>query len=139
MDAAKKAVEVKQPLRRLGRGLSSLMALDTPVRIEVPVAQPKTATVVTTQTIVPTPTTPGLSDFQSIAVSAMSVSRFQPRKTMDEAAIARWPTRSRGRGDAAGDCALLRVGRGRYELVAGEPPVACGSGGGADRDTGVGA
>src|SRR5689334_11515075 len=81
MDAVRKTLDPKQPIRKLGRGLSSLMALDTPVRVEVPVAPQSTA--------VSPPKERELSDFQSIALTAIVPSRFQPRKVMDDGAIAR--------------------------------------------------
>ncbi len=119
MDAAKKTTA-----RRLGRGLSSLMALDTPVRVDA--AGPE-AIIEAKPAIRPTQRTEngvlsddaGLSDFQSIAVGEIGPSRFQPRKMMDEGTIARL-AESIKRSGLMQPVIVRPVGGGRYELVAGE-------------------
>jgi ParB family chromosome partitioning protein len=113
MDATKKpaqAVEAKTPARRLGRGLSSLMALGTPVAV--------------TPTQVPAPQAVSrsdnkLSDFQSIPVAEISPSRYQPRKTMEPEAIARL-AESIKRSGVMQPVIVRPVAGGKYELVAGE-------------------
>jgi ParB family chromosome partitioning protein len=120
MEAAKKMAEAKQPLRRLGRGLSSLMALDTPVRVEVPVVQVKNGNGVAHAEAAPQPAKAnGLSDFQSIAVASIVPSRFQPRKVMDEGAIARLADSIKRSGLMQPVVVRSKSGGG-YELVAGE-------------------
>src|ERR1051325_10825429 len=96
MEAVKKA-EPKQPLRRLGRGLSSLMALEMPVRVEVPAVSASIApAVVAPEVSAPAVSPPPLAgpplkgrgpegtEFQSISLDAIVASPFQPRKVMDE-------------------------------------------------------
>jgi ParB family transcriptional regulator, chromosome partitioning protein len=111
MDAVKKALDPKQPLRKLGRGLSSLMALDTPVRVEVPVSSVPAASVAS-------PKSGTLSDFQSIGLTAIVPSRFQPRKVMDDEAIARLAD-SIKRSGLMQPVVVRPTGSG-YELIAGE-------------------
>jgi len=122
MDAKKSAaaIEAKPAVRRLGRGLSSLMALDTPVRVETQPQVPVT-TEVRSQTLsmakaeaVP----PGLSDFQSIDVTAISPSKYQPRKVMDEGAVARLAESIKRSGLM--QPVIVRPVGGKYELIAGE-------------------
>jgi ParB family chromosome partitioning protein len=123
MEAKKSAaaIEAKPPVRRLGRGLSSLMALDTPVRVE-----PQPQAVVTSEVTSNSPTpvkaeavSAVLSDFQSIGVGLISPSRYQPRKTMDEGAVARL-AESIKRSGLMQPVIVRPVGAGKYELVAGE-------------------
>jgi ParB family chromosome partitioning protein len=122
MDATKKVAEAKQPLRRLGRGLSSLMALDTPVRVDVPttpvaVVPSQASPVVTTAAKANGATE--LSDFQSISVASISPSPFQPRKVMDEGAIARLAD-SIKRSGLMQPVIVRPKGSAAYELIAGE-------------------
>ncbi len=91
---------------RLGRGLSSLMSLDAPVRVDpVPEEAPQETA----------------AGFTRIRVDAVGVSPFQPRKVMDEGSIARLADSIRRQGMMqpivvrSVDCVI-----GRYELVAGE-------------------
>lgn len=119
MDAKKSVVEVKSPARRLGRGLSSLLALDTPA-VPVAVEPQVAATQVHKSTSVPAKAEPaGLSDFQSIAVAAIEPSRYQPRKVIDDAAIARL-SESIKRSGLMQPVIVRPVAPGKYELVAGE-------------------
>ena len=125
MDAKKAvaSVEAKPTARRLGRGLSSLMALDTPVRVE-PAQPPLTSQahspqVHTTHNGHIAAATVGLSDFQSIPVSAISPSQYQPRKHIDDAAVARL-AESIKRSGLMQPVIVRPSGPGRYELVAGE-------------------
>lgn len=123
MDAVAKS-DVKP--RRLGRGLSSLMAVEAPVRVEVPtvssIATPKESdSIAATQK--PNSeienTTTSLSDVTWIAVDSVVTSPFQPRRAFDEAAL-------RGLADSIRRSGLLqpvlarRSGGGGFELVAGE-------------------
>ena len=120
MEAAKKMAEAKQPLRRLGRGLSSLMALDTPVRVEVPGTPIKGGSSATpVEVATTTPKANGLSDFQSILVTLIVPSQFQPRKVMDEGAIARLADSIKRSGLMQPVVVRPKSGGG-YELVAGE-------------------
>ncbi|HYE60857.1 MAG TPA: ParB/RepB/Spo0J family partition protein [Phycisphaerales bacterium] len=120
MDAKKgAAVEVKSPARRLGRGLSSLLALDTPA---VPVAVETQVVAAQEHRAVATPANgegSGLSDFQSIAVAVIEPSRYQPRKVIDDAAIARL-AESIKRAGVMQPVIVRPIAGGRYELVAGE-------------------
>jgi ParB family transcriptional regulator, chromosome partitioning protein len=120
MEAAKKMAEAKQPLRRLGRGLSSLMALDTPVRVEVPMVQVRNGNgIAPVEAAAPVAKANGLSDFQSIPVAAIVVSPFQPRKVMDEGAITRLADSIKRSGLMQPVVVRSKSGGG-YELVAGE-------------------
>jgi ParB family chromosome partitioning protein len=135
MEAKKSATAVEaKPARRLGRGLSSLMALNTPVHNTNPPPQ-----VIINSEPMRVPSMPekgvraeaasatsvgavqanGLSDFQSVAVGLISPSRYQPRKTMDEGAIARLAD-SIKRSGLMQPVIVRPVGAGKYELVAGE-------------------
>jgi len=72
--------EPRKP-RRLGRGLNSLIAPATPVRIDLPAEEPK-----------PTPTTEGVggpsTDFvRMISVEQVQPSPFQPRRRFDESGL----------------------------------------------------
>jgi ParB family chromosome partitioning protein len=123
MDAKKSAaaIEAKPAVRRLGRGLSSLMALDTPVRVET---QPQVPVITEVKSqamsMAKAETAPaGLSDFQSIDVTVISPSKYQPRKVMDEGAVARL-AESIKRSGLMQPVIVRPVGGGKYELVAGE-------------------
>jgi ParB family chromosome partitioning protein len=119
MDATKKVAEAKQPLRRLGRGLSSLMALDTPVRVELQPTQVGAAPNATSSVIPSVAKVNGLSDFQSISVADVVPSPFQPRKVMDEGAIARLADSIKRSGLMQPVVVRPKSGGG-YELIAGE-------------------
>ncbi len=137
--------------RRLGRGLSSLISVDTPVRVEVPpsagpngagkpaalapapAATPTPAAVPAPAPAAPTaaPTTQKnagsgggvqgstLSDLQSIPVSAIEPSPFQPRRVFDDAAIERLAESIRNAG-VMQPVVVRALKPGRYELVVGE-------------------
>ncbi len=116
MEATKKPaapVEAKAPVRRLGRGLSSLMALGTPIQV-APEPQVTATKAVSTALLAS-----ALSDFQSVAVGEISPSRYQPRKTIDPAAIARLAD-SIKRSGVMQPVIVRPLGPGKFELVAGE-------------------
>lgn len=101
--------------RKLGRGLSSLMGTDEPVRVEVPSEQasPPVATP-------EAPSEPTESGLVWLSVGSVSPSPFQPRRSFD-------PDGLRQLADSIGRSGLMqpivvRPGEreGRWELVAGE-------------------
>ncbi len=107
------AVESSKP-RRLGRGLSSLLNIGVPVEVSVP--QTPAATQVA-PTAVKSETS--LSDLTRIPVAKVHPSPFQPRQSMDDAALGRLAESIRRSGML--QPILVRPGvNGTYELVAGE-------------------
>ncbi len=91
---------------RLGRGLSSLMSIETPVAVEPVEVDP-----------VPEST----AGFTRVRVDSVGVSPFQPRKVMDEGSILRLAESIRRQGMMQ-PIVVRPIANiiGRYELVAGE-------------------
>lgn len=96
-------------LKRLGRGLSSLIA--DPVPVQLPSHTP------TVQTPVSTPKPAG--GLVQIPVADIEPSRFQPRRVFDQTALDRLAD-SIARSGLMQPVILRPRGDGRYELVAGE-------------------
>lgn len=107
------AVESSKP-RRLGRGLSSLLNIGVPVEVSPPqtaseLARPNSAMQVEST----------LSDLSRIPVSKVHPSPFQPRQSMDDAALSRLADSIRRSGMLQPILVRPAAG-GTYELVAGE-------------------
>ncbi len=97
------------PIRRLGRGLSSLVSIEIPN--EVPVSRP--APVETTS---PPATT---SPFRYVATSAIDPNKNQPRRTFSDSSLVQLAESIRAAGVMQPVVLRSAVG-GRFELVAGE-------------------
>ncbi|MDX2132184.1 MAG: ParB/RepB/Spo0J family partition protein [Planctomycetota bacterium] len=140
MDASASGTDAAKP-RRLGRGLTSLLHVHVPVEVPAGPARREPAPgEAAARASAPIPTNPthtaantgsiarsgdedaALSDLQSIAVGEVSPSPFQPRRVMDDGALARLAESIRRSGVL--QPVLVRPRRGadgtRYELIAGE-------------------
>lgn len=121
-------------VRRLGRGLSSLVDLNpAPVRVEAPdpsdaqatanqeVTSPSVAAVASGVSERNEAGSSGLSDFQLVAAVLIEPSRFQPRKTFDEGPLLRLADSIKRSGLMQPVIVRPLPGRkGRFELIAGE-------------------
>ena len=119
--AADVAKTPKPPARKLGRGLSSLMDPGLPVEVAVH-PQPVPPQSVTAADNAPVRPRGGvLSDFESIAIDQIIPSPFQPRRTIDPAAIERLAASIR-RAGVMQPVIVRPASRGGvgYELIAGE-------------------
>jgi ParB family chromosome partitioning protein len=109
---------MQQP-KKLGRGLGGLIGINTPVQVEVPLQQALSAQSASEKPqVIATSSDPNTPSVRYIPVAKIIPSPYQPRKIIDEEAIARLSESIKRAGVM--QPIIVREKSGMYELVVGE-------------------